>query len=307
MMQDNIKVSITCLTYNHESYIRKTLEGFLMQKTNFQYEVLIHDDASTDDTANIIREYEKKYPNIIKAIYQSENQHSKGIAIQNVFQKPRAKGKYIAFCEGDDYWCDPNKLQMQVDYMEKHPECYMCVHDTLKITEAGESTGQYINGKRKDKDYNIEQIIRAGGGVLFQTSSFLVKPEVVFNRPKSFVFGTVGDYPMAIYAASKNSVHYIGKVMSCYRINAKNSWTERIKKSSGAQLKELKNMITKLREVDEFTNNEYHAAIKTAIGRSLYTYWRLTKQFPKELPIVKSIYLICIYLWYRVWFIVRKI
>lgn len=109
-------VSICCLAYNHVPYIRKCLENFMMQKTNFPFEVLIHDDASTDKTADIIGEYEAKYPNIIKPIYQTENQYSKGVGVTRVYQFPRVKGKYIAMCEGDDYLTDPLKLQKQVDF-----------------------------------------------------------------------------------------------------------------------------------------------------------------------------------------------
>ena len=100
-------ISICCLTYNHEPYIEQCLEGFLMQKVDFPIEILIHDDASTDKTAEIIRKYESKYPEIIKPVYQSENQYSKGISVSRVYQFPRAQGKYIALCEGDDYWTDP--------------------------------------------------------------------------------------------------------------------------------------------------------------------------------------------------------
>lgn len=104
-------VSICCITYNHAPYIRQCLEGFLIQKTTFPFEILIHDDASTDGTADIIREYEARYPHLIKPIYQVENQYSKGTKISSTYNYPRAKGKYIALCEGDDYWTDPLKLQ----------------------------------------------------------------------------------------------------------------------------------------------------------------------------------------------------
>ena len=117
---DKPLVSISCIAYNHESYIRQCLDGFLMQKTTFSFEILIHDDASTDNTTDIIREYERKYPDIIKPIYQKENQYSKGIPISATFNWPRAKGKYIAMCEGDDYGTDPLKLQKQVDFLEMH-------------------------------------------------------------------------------------------------------------------------------------------------------------------------------------------
>ena len=126
MEQSNIVVSIIFNTYNHEPYIRQCLEGFVMQKTDFAFEVLIHDDASTDKTADIIREYEAHYPDIIKPIYQTENQYSKKTGIMKTFQIPRVKGKYIALCEGDDYWIDPLKLQKQVDILEKDATITTC-------------------------------------------------------------------------------------------------------------------------------------------------------------------------------------
>src|SRR5690606_3288059 len=110
-------------TFNHEKFICKCLEGFLMQNTTFSFEILILDDASTDGTAAVIREYELKYPDIIKPIYQRENQYSKGIRGMNVkFNFNRAQGKYIALCEGDDYWTDPSKLQKQIDFLEANNE-----------------------------------------------------------------------------------------------------------------------------------------------------------------------------------------
>jgi len=109
-MADDIVVSISCITYNHAPYIRQCLDGFVMQKTTFPFEILIHDDASTYGTPDIIREYEAKYPGLIKPIYQTENQHSKGVKISQTFNWPRARGKDIALCEGDDYWTDPYKL-----------------------------------------------------------------------------------------------------------------------------------------------------------------------------------------------------
>lgn len=120
---NNPLVSISCITYNHAPYIRECLEGFLMQQCDFEYEILIHDDASTDGTSDIIREYQEKYPEIIKPIIQTENQWSQGVrGINAKFNFSRAQGRYIALCEGDDYWTDPLKLQKQVDFLEANPE-----------------------------------------------------------------------------------------------------------------------------------------------------------------------------------------
>lgn len=122
-------VSICCITYNHAPFIRRCLEGFLIQKTHFPVEILIHDDASTDGTDEIIREFVHRYPDLIHPLFESENQYS--IGNQNVidfYNYSRARGKYIAYCEGDDYWTDPNKLQKQVDFMELHPDYSVSFH-----------------------------------------------------------------------------------------------------------------------------------------------------------------------------------
>jgi glycosyltransferase involved in cell wall biosynthesis len=151
---NNILVSICIITYNQEKYIAEALNSFLIQKTDFDFEILIHDDASTDKTPQIIKEYEEKYPNIIKPIYQTENKYSKGVSVDLAYNFPRAKGKYIAVCEGDDYWIDRNKLQIQIDYMEKHPQCALCVHAAYKVGVRNTIKGQ-IRVNKKDTNYNI--------------------------------------------------------------------------------------------------------------------------------------------------------
>ena len=116
-------VSICCTAYNHEKYIAQALDSFLAQKCDFPFEILVHDDVSTDRTADIIREYAAKYPEIIKPMFQTENQYSKGVPINETFNFPRAQGKYIALCECDDFWCDDTKLARQIAHMEADPEC----------------------------------------------------------------------------------------------------------------------------------------------------------------------------------------
>lgn len=141
---DNPLVSICCLVYNHEPFLRECFEGFVMQKTTFPIEVLVHDDASTDHSTDIIREYTAKYPEIFKPIYQTENQYSKGVDIISTYQFSRAQGKYIAMCEGDDYWTDPMKLQKQVDFLEENPDYSLCFHDR-SILNDGQLEKQSVN------------------------------------------------------------------------------------------------------------------------------------------------------------------
>ena len=124
-----IMVTIRCITYNHELYIRQCLDGFVMQKTNFRFIAIVHDDASTDGNADIIKEYAKKYPDIIHPILQTENQHSKGFKeAKEMLINLCLQSKYVAYCEGDDYWTDPLKLQKQFDFMEANPEYAACFH-----------------------------------------------------------------------------------------------------------------------------------------------------------------------------------
>ena len=125
-------VSVCVITYNHEKFLRDCLEGIVMQKTTFPIEALVHDDASTDGTADIIREYAQNYPNIFKPVYQTENQHTKGVPISATFVWPKARGAYLALCEGDDYWIDPQKLQKQVNFLESHPDYYLVLGQTLR-------------------------------------------------------------------------------------------------------------------------------------------------------------------------------
>lgn len=136
-------VSIICTAYNHENYIQKCIDGFMMQRTSFEFEVLINEDASTDNTACIIKEYEIKNPKIIKPIYQTENQYSKRAGIWRNILFPRAQGKYIAICEGDDCWTDPYKLQKQVDFLETHKD-YILVCGGFKSIGRGEEKDEIL-------------------------------------------------------------------------------------------------------------------------------------------------------------------
>lgn len=130
-----VMVSIKCLTYNHEPYIRQCLEGFVKQKTNFRFEAIVHDDASTDKTAEIVKEYAEKYPSIIKPIFEVENQYSKRDGTLTKIVNAHMRGKYVAMCEGDDYWTDPLKLQKQVDFMEANEEYAICCHRIKRYYE----------------------------------------------------------------------------------------------------------------------------------------------------------------------------
>lgn len=267
-MNDKIMVSVTCTVYNHEKYLRKCLDGFVMQKTNFKFEVLIHDDASTDASADIIREYEKKYPDIIKPIYQTVNQYSQGIKISPTYLYPRAKGKYLAWCEGDDYWCDENKLQKQFDVMEKHPECSICVHKVESILENGKKLEKFhpafnINKRIVDNDAYVE-LMTDRSYYLFQTSSYFIRKSLFDykNKPEFWANSDVGDVPIILYCVSKGNLYYIDEVMSCYRNNSIGSWTNTVSYDTSKLIAHTKKMLELFKSYDKYLDYKYTNNIK---------------------------------------------
>lgn len=277
MNDDGVVVSVICLAYNHEKYIRDALEGFVSQITDFKYEVLINDDASTDNTSLIIREYEHKYPKIIKPIYQNENQYSKGIKIVKDILIPRAKGKYLAFCEGDDYWCDCNKLQKQIDILENNSEYSACVHNTNYF---------YMNNGKCIKKYTDKNNVLylkdcvMCGGQSFHTSSLVVRKKHYLNKPDfTTIVNGVGDYPNAIYYSLCGSIYYIGNVMSVYRVGTEGSWTKRVGTNRKKSEVVLSQIIHMLKVADSYSNYREHAIFLKAIEKQEYNLYFNNKKY----------------------------
>ncbi|MDY3756577.1 MAG: glycosyltransferase [Treponema sp.] len=214
---DNPLVSVRCITYNHEPYIAQALDGFLMQKTNFPFEVIVHDDASTDRTADIVREYEKKYPKIIKAIYQTENQYSKQDGSIGRIMNAACKGEYIALCEGDDYWIDENKLQMQVDFLEKNSEYGMCY---TKANVYIQKEQNFRNGAIGAAFDSFDDLVLKGNRV--PTLTTVYRRDLLDRYWQEVQPGTrgwlMGDYPMWLYFAHESKVKFFNHVTSVYRV-----------------------------------------------------------------------------------------
>jgi glycosyltransferase involved in cell wall biosynthesis len=216
--ENKLLVSICCQTYNHKYFIKDAIESFLMQKTTFDYEILLRDDASTDGTTKIVKEFSEKYPELIKPLIYTENQFTKGIKSfpDNV---KRAKGKYIAICEGDDYWIDPFKLQKQVDILEAN-EDYSFVFSpaTRYFEETGKSVIRNKYFFKEIEKIDLEWILKKGGG-FYPTATAMFKRELVSTLPNWFYLHSTGDYPLAILAALNGKIGYIDDVMVVYRVH----------------------------------------------------------------------------------------
>lgn len=211
MKRTETMVSVCTLTYNHAPFLRQCLDGILMQQTDFAFEILIHDDASTDGTQDIIREYERNYPDIVKPIYQTENQFSKGVKISTTYQYPRAKGKYIALCEGDDYWTDPHKLQRQVDFLESHLDYSMCFHKVG--VETDKDCLKHLYDSLEIREYHCDEIM---GNWIVPTCSVVFRKEIYHLIPQDKRL-ICGDIVLFLTAGSQGRVFCIEGVMGVYR------------------------------------------------------------------------------------------
>lgn len=278
-------VTICCITYNHEKYISQTIESFLMQKRDFPIEIIIHDDASTDKTTEIIKEYERKYPEIIKPIYQKENQYSKSRKISFEFVFPKAQGKYISFCEGDDFWVDQTKLKKQVEFMELHDEYSMCFHAVKVIDFQGNPTGKYLGPYTKgNKDYRMDYTAQGGAVHL---SSIFFKTHLVENIPTWALNSTHGDYALAIMLSALGKVHFIDEVMSYYRRGVKGSATTKLRENFSKENELLyhKRRIRTLNEANAFYDYKFSSEMEIANSWSYLTISVLENRY---LDIIKN-------------------
>ncbi len=216
------KVSILCACYNHENFIRDTLNGFIIQKTNFQFEIIAHDDASTDGTKQILIEYETKYPDIFRNIYQSENQYSKKNGDVSRIHLTAAKGKYIALCEGDDYWTDPLKLQKQVDFLEKNPDFILTCGNIIDLIEP---TKEIVRHPIIEGEFSFDDLIKKSYvstlTTVFRNSPF---PEDYWSYASKI---HSGDYPIYFMLLQQGKLKVFPDVFGCYRRHSQGVFSQK--------------------------------------------------------------------------------
>lgn len=223
-------VSVTCISYNHEKYIEDAIIGILAQKTNFRFEVIIHDDASTDSTQKIIKKWAKKYPDVVRPILQKENHWlGKGINATATIVWPSAKGKYIAWIEGDDYWTDPLKLQKQVDFLENNPDFNICFHQ-CEIEKNNERI-RYHNDFTNDCVFTANDLAK---------QNFIATASMVYrvtpantNLPDWFFEMGITDWALSLLTSIGSKIYYINRPMSVYRVHEHGKWAS---KDNRAQL-----------------------------------------------------------------------
>lgn len=218
-------VSIICTTFNHEAFIKDALEGFVMQKTSFPFEIIVHDDASSDRTVEIVKVYEEKYPKLFANIYQNENQYSKGKDLVGKIVFNAVRGKYTAFCEGDDYWIDPYKLQKQVDILEKDDTIGL-VHTSCKFYDENKKIFFHTQyGDQNDQNYSFEKLFLRN---TISTCTTVFRKSLLDN----FVGFPQGDLSMWLYFALNSKIRGMVDITGVYRLvdNSLSKWNNPIQR-----------------------------------------------------------------------------
>lgn len=258
-MEENIQVSVCCITYNQKDYIRKAIDSFLMQKTNFNYEIIIHDDASTDGTIEILKEYQLKYPDTIKLILEKENQWTQnGVDIMREILFPQARGKYIAFCEGDDFWIYDRKLQEQYDLMEEHEEISACYHNAIVYEQ--DSGHIQLNVTNHLSGYISDENTLCTVRGWYPTASLFMRTEYIKEQPV-FTIAT-GDEVWRDYLACRGKLYFINKVWSVYRWFSSGGWNTIYYNDKVFAQKYFQNLILYLKEFNEYSQGRFEKYMK---------------------------------------------
>lgn len=252
-------VTVKSLVFNHKAYIETCLDSLLSQETDFPFQIYVHDDASTDGTTDIIRKYQEKYPHIIIAIIEEKNTYSNRVLFSETVNSPQyLKGKYIACCEGDDFWIDPLKLRKQVNFLESNPAYTMCFSNALIYNDLTE-TDIIVPNEKEKKEISVEDLVRKGASYV-PTPSILYRNELLSDYPLDCKQCVVGDYPLQIFCGIKGKVACIPETLAAYRTNAKNSWTSKQRQIPYAKrLTTLKSIYSMLNSLNKYTAFKYNS------------------------------------------------
>lgn len=264
-------VSVLVTTYNHEKYIARCLDGMISQKTDFSFEIIVRDDCSTDGTGEIIRAWAERYPDRVIPFILPFNHFSRGLTNES-FAKMfgMARGKYIAICEGDDFWTDPEKLQIQTDWLESHPDCSLCVTASHYANPDGTlRTDKVFRTDTVSRDLSTEEIL---SGWKAATNTVVYRKACLEEDVIIPFLGTCvnEDYARMVYMALKGKVHYIDRLTGAYRIGNPGSFsddTHRRPEVYRARVIEFAKMMDRL---DEYTEGKYTGLIRKVRDRQLF-------------------------------------
>lgn len=247
------KLSVIITTYNHEKYIAQAVESALNQRVNFDYDIIIGEDCSTDRTREIVTELRDAHPEKIRLLLHDRNLGRWG-KFNFVEVHKACRGEYVAILEGDDYWSDPNKLQRQVDFLDSHPECALCFHDVTLFFEDGRPARTSL-GKTKKEIFTIEDLL--AGNFIF-TCSVVFRRGLFGDFPDWFFTSKMGDWSLHIINAQYGNIGYLDEVMAVYRVHQGGFWT------ATNLVEQAKDSIHILDHLIDYLDDKYKIQAKTA-------------------------------------------
>lgn len=260
----DIKVSVLCITYNQKDYISDAIDSFLNQKTDFNYEIIINDDASTDGTTEILLEYEKRYPEKIKIITHEENQCAYVQNYHTTFIFPLAKGEFFALCEGDDYWVDEHKLQKQYDAMRANPDATMCVTASIRVQAETKEVLATTLPHKNNMQVPLEDMLCEIH--TYDTATYFLSRETFIKYMETGIseLKAHGDHKMSTFFAISGPVIYLADITAAYRVRAQESTNRSLylSKDFFKKTRELeKNRLELLAAIDTVSNGNYREYI----------------------------------------------
>jgi len=214
MSERDVKVSAMGLTYIHARFLAQALDGVLMQKTNFPYEVVIVEDCSTDGTREVIRKYQEKHSDRIRV---SLNRHNIGFHLTVIRGYEACRGQYVTYMDGDDYWTSPDKLQRQADFLDRHPDCTVCFHSVILRGEVEEREPAVWRPRKVQETYHLADILDYNP---IPSSSVMYRKGVLSEHPWWFVLSPIGDWPRHIVYAEHGGIGYIDEPLAAYRVHS---------------------------------------------------------------------------------------
>ena len=269
-------ITVIVMTYNQKDYIRESLDSILRQKINVDFNILIHDDCSSDGTSEIIDEYKKQYPDKIEVIHQKDRTYPvvgfNGMLYTYVV--PKIESDYIAYCDGDDYWTDDEKIKKQYDFMVSHPEYSMCFHSAYQLRPNNDMSSKWFI--KDEGDIDMSDIISERPGVCVATSSIFLRGEVFKDFSDWRKKYPVEDVPMYITAAMQGKIHRLKDVMCVYRQFAVGSWSAQNQGANDKMVKHLSEMKKAVLRFDEQTNEQYHDLVVKEVESFDFRIARLT-------------------------------
>lgn len=254
-----MKVSVLVMTYNHEKFISQALESVAMQETNFEYEILISEDFSTDRTREIVLDFQKAYPEKARLLLSKQNIHSNEIVARGI---RAARGQYIALLDGDDYWTSPHKLQKQADFLDNHPDCSLSFHDARIFHEAENRYGRNWTPPDQKEISTLEDIWM---GNFIATCSTMFRRGLIGEIPSWYNdFFPITDWPLHILNAECGKIGYIGEVMGVYRYHPGGLY------SPFSETKKQQETLKFYRTMNKNLNYRYNKFVKVAISRYFF-------------------------------------